>query len=150
MRALTLWQPWAHAICYHGKRIENRPCRPPNHRMGRTFAIHAGLRWDPQFGEVAELEDFPRGYMGTVARRDCVFGAVVATAFLYAASNREDELRYYCGDDQVEKWWCPGQYGLVLKRVRRVTTPIPVRGAQGFWRLPPLVAQLVRDNTLAF
>ncbi len=150
MRALTIWQPWAHAICYHGKCIENRKRRPPSHLIGEQIAIHAGLKWDPQFGNFAELQDFPPGYMGRIARKKCTFGAVVATAFLYAASNREDELRHYAGDDQVEKWWSPGQYGLVLKRVRRVVPPIPILGAQGFWRLPPNVEQLVIDCTLAF
>ena len=45
-RALTLWQPWASAICSGPKRIENRPIPPPDRIIGQRIFIHAGKTWD--------------------------------------------------------------------------------------------------------
>ena len=42
MKALTLHAPWAWAICFLGKRVENRTWAPPSGMIGKRFAIHAG------------------------------------------------------------------------------------------------------------
>ena len=72
MKALTLWRPWPAAICYFGKRVENRTWCPPAYLLGQDLAIHAGVRIDE--AEVEDLiynEDDARavlpGHMGIVA-----------------------------------------------------------------------------------
>lgn len=43
MKALTIRPQWAHAIAWHGKRIENRTRPfPRTLRVDERFAIHAG------------------------------------------------------------------------------------------------------------
>jgi len=45
--ALTLWQPWATLIALGHKDIENREWAPPQHLIGKRFAIHAGKTVEP-------------------------------------------------------------------------------------------------------
>jgi hypothetical protein len=52
-RALTVVQPWAHAIVHLGKDIENRSWKPPETLIGKRFAIHAGCKCSAE-----ALEDF--------------------------------------------------------------------------------------------
>ncbi|MEV4212644.1 DUF4326 domain-containing protein [Micromonospora sp. NPDC049662] len=47
--ALTVQQPWAWAIAYAGKRVENRTWAPPEAAIGHLLAIHAGQRWWPRW-----------------------------------------------------------------------------------------------------
>mgnify|MGYP003560963222 CR=1 FL=1 len=43
MKALTLHAPWAHAVAWLGKPLENRGWPPPLSIVGERIAIHAGL-----------------------------------------------------------------------------------------------------------
>lgn len=45
MHAITLRQPWAHAVAHFGKDVENRPRRPPAHLIGERVAIHVSKTW---------------------------------------------------------------------------------------------------------
>ena len=56
MRALTLWQPWAHAVAHLGKRIENRPWKPWPAVIGTRVAIHAAAKVDA-LGEASGAPD---------------------------------------------------------------------------------------------
>ena len=42
--AISIQQPWAHAIVYRGKNIENRTWKCPKKYMRRTILIHAGAQ----------------------------------------------------------------------------------------------------------
>lgn len=44
MRGLSVKQPWAGAIAYGPKRVENRPWMAPSSIIGETIAIHASSR----------------------------------------------------------------------------------------------------------
>lgn len=46
MKALTLWEPWASALVYGPKDVENRPWRPYGGVYGEWVLIHAGQAWD--------------------------------------------------------------------------------------------------------
>lgn len=110
-RALSIRQPWAWAILYAGKDIENRTWAT-NFR-GRV-AIHAGMRYDEGGDAVLECKyglqvpsDLPRGgIVGSVEIVDCV-----------RASNSP---------------WFEGPYGFVLKDPKPLSF-IPMRGALGIF-----------------
>ena len=136
MRALTIWQPWAHAILHLEKRIENRPWACPKHLRRKLFAIHAGKRFDAEsFGDLA-------GELGTLPPREEIpLGAVVGVAMVDRVVIASSSLL----DPEQVRWWA-GPYGWELSHVRALPAPIPCRGFQGFWPLPDDVRSQVRDE----
>lgn len=128
MRALTLWQPWAWAICHAGKRIENRPWKPWPSVVGRDVAIHAGAKGDPDAYLVmpGRAKDLP-------LPADLPRSAVVAVA----------RVTGWAGDDldlsPEQRRWFSGPYGWTLEDVRVLPQPVPCKGSLGLWSLPPAV-----------
>jgi hypothetical protein len=111
LRALTLWQPWASAVAYLGKDIENRG----HHRTYRGLVlIHAGLRLDSLAVQhmPADLE-LPRK-------------AVVAVA-------RITGMHTDC-DGRCSPWaHADAAWHWQLADVHALTRPVPTPGAQGLW-----------------
>ena len=122
MKALTLIRPWPWAILYGGKRCENRTWRPPASVVGQVIAIHAGRTYD----EAAE-ERICR-IMGSGTDGSRIDEGIVGTARITGVV---DSLP---GDP-----WFVGPFGWVLGDVRALARPIPCRGSQGLWALPPEV-----------
>lgn len=73
MRALTVQQPWAWAIVYGGKDVENRTRNIAGAYRG-PLAIHAGLRWSDRGARSGLVWDALRNLygwpVGPVAARD--------------------------------------------------------------------------------
>lgn len=119
MRAITVKQPWAHAIIHLGKDIENRPSM---WRYRGPIAIHAGKAddgdgyWDVRI-PVAD-------------RRGLARGAVIGVADLTGCH----PARPGCCDSQ---WAQDAGWHLTLARPRALNTPVPARGMLGPWNLPP-------------
>ncbi|AGP55893.1 MULTISPECIES: ASCH domain-containing protein [Streptomyces violaceusniger group] len=127
MKALTVHQPWADAIAYGGKRIENRSWTPPAAAVGSTILIHAGKTFDPTARFVITdwkaLDNWPD------AR-----GAIIATAVL-AGHHRADGCCAPWGDARGHHWQ--------LTDVQPLTEPVPCRGAQRLWT-PGVAVQAIR------
>lgn len=133
--ALTLRQPWAHAIAHGEKRIENRSWRPSANVLGSTIAIHAGAK--PRGRALAEVECLCRELhldFGAVQ-----YGGVVATARVADVLEREPPIAspHYL-------WWA-GPLAWVLDDVRTIEL-VPCKGAQGIWRLPSAAEAQVRER----
>lgn len=134
IRGLTLWRPWAWSIVHGSKRVENRPWAPPRSIMGQYIALHAGKHWDydgaakiaqahPEMPRTSDLH--PLGIVGVARVVDVATSAI-------------DDL-------PMEQWhWYFGPYGWVLEDVIALPKPVPCRGAQGLWPLPPAVLEAVR------
>lgn len=131
--ALTLIQPWAHAIEQLGKRIENRGWAPPRWVVGQCIYIHAGAKLDRDSVESLEMRgyDIPaplpqRSIGSSVVVRGWVqpdgryFGALSASA---ARRVLEDE------------WYVPGQIAWVLDEVRLLAERRPAVGKLGLWEV---------------
>jgi hypothetical protein len=137
MRALSVRQPWAWAIC-HGKDVENRS-RGTRHRG--LLAIHASKSApfkadldDPRIIDAIAANGF------RVDDPPSAQGAVVAVAELVGChSDETEEPRTSCSP-----WAAQGQYHWGLRNVRPLADPVPCRGALGLWRLPEGVEKLVR------
>lgn len=124
MKALTIWQPWAWAIAYHEKRVENRHWSPPQSLIGCRFAIHAGkMRDNEAVGHLLAN--------GISVSYDMAFGAIVATAVL-------DEVWTDALDAKLagQSFWWSGPFGWALRDIVTLPEPIPCRGAQGLWEVP--------------
>lgn len=161
LHALTLIQPWAWAIAHAGKDVENRTWAPPEHLIGSDLAIHAGAKpcdedalyglyevggvlddpemLDPeQVAEMREAGDTHR----LVAMPDAATmarSAVVCVARLTRIERRGS------GRMRFSPWYC-GPVGWCFDNVRALAAPVPCKGAQGLWTLPPDVEARVREQ----
>jgi hypothetical protein len=110
--ALTVRQPWASAIIYAGKDVENRSWTT-SHR-GRLY-IHAGMRADPE-EVLSPVIPTPRGViLGYVQLLDIV-------------------------TNSKSRWAEPGQYHWLLANPVLLSTPVPAKGRLGLWSLNSVVA----------
>lgn len=122
MKALTVRQPWAHAIAALGKTIENRTWAHPYYRG--LLAIHAAARWagDDAAARVFELS-------GAYVLKTPM-SAVIAVVELVDICTRLDGCD--CGP-----WAIPGQCHWQLANPRQLAEPVPCKGRLGLWDLPP-------------
>lgn len=144
IRGLTIHQPWAYAITWAEKRIENRAWRyAPTYRG--WVAIHAGAstgtRDDYEYALelVAEIADLPIDIvMHGVQDRSAVL-AVARLASVCSDSFDMPDVVCGCGP-----WAFPRQRHFLLADVRPLGRPVPCKGALGLWRLPEDVDAAVR------
>jgi hypothetical protein len=123
--ALSIRQPWAHAIVQGWKPVENRVWHT---KMRGSICIHAS-----RYHKASWLDDID-GYTNLLAERgidapiptpeDLTFGAIVGTAEIID-----------CVTDHPSEWFA-GPHAMVLTNARPLAKPIPVIGMLGFfeWR----------------
>lgn len=165
MKAISIRQPWAFAICYFGKRVENRDwdlrggnIAQARRLVGSDILIHAAKgctrdEWDDAcefMASFAHPHDGPKGVtIKTVPR-----GLIVATAKLVAVVRTLDNgcrvpanaggsacsfchaLHLYTACPNHDPWAIPGTVGLILDDVRPLPRPVPFKGALGFFEVP--------------
>lgn len=125
IKGLTLWQPWAWAVAYAGKQVENRSWKPPRQLVGEWIAIHAGQRFDRS--AVQQIRE-----LGIELAAECSQkGVIVAVARLVGVV-----------EESADPWFV-GPVGWVLGEVQAVK-PLPCSGSQGLWNLPPDVLAELR------
>ena len=152
MRALTVRQPWATAIIWGAKDIENRP-RMTRYR-GRLW-IHAGMH-HPDWGdylEVRALSGIKFGWLDT--RRTSAAEVERAqrrkehTGALGVILGSVDVVGCH-GDETGESlescspWARHSQQHWMLANPQPLPDPVPCKGALGLWRLPDEVEKAVR------
>ena len=161
MKALTLTCPWAHAVAYWGKPIENRTWRPPRELFGQRLAIHAGRspfreRKDGALiasakgaDELVEALVFcakasggrvPPGPSAWLHERSSAILCVATVAGWVRDNGEFDVLSSLPGARDLAGSpgpWFVGPYGWVLTDVVTLAEPVPCKGAQGLWTVPP-------------
>lgn len=151
--ALTLWRPWT--ACFTdlppecAKRIENRGWVT---RYRGDVWLHAGKKFDEDAIDTIE-EIVPAKHWPTMVRADQHPTGVVAVAELVGVCTEMlSESGFYGGPDcDCGPWAFPGEAHWKFANVRKLATPVPCRGAQQLWALPPDVeaecrAQLVAES----
>ncbi len=124
MRAITLHRPWDILIARGIKTIENRPWKPGRAlTAGDTFAIHAGKHFDESCIPRAQHLGVPLAFFSGT----CVDSAIVAVVRFVGVVSESDDP------------WYTGPFGWVLDSPVALERPVPCRGYQGLWTLPPLV-----------
>jgi hypothetical protein len=117
MKALSVQQPYANKIIFHGKDIENRTrCTS----FQGTVAIHASMKLHPN------------AKLSKKAKDELVRGAIVGVVDVVD-----------CVDNHKSKWFI-GPYGYVLKNPRPLATPIPCKGMLGFWKVSPKMEREIK------
>jgi ASCH domain len=124
VKALTLQQPWAWAVIYGGKDVENRRWRTA---YRGPLLIHAGKNADPDpeaharlLWTMADPEAFaqPRG---AFKAREAIIGFVYLSDVL---------------TDSPSRWATAGSYHWVMEFPSPVDPLVPCRGRPGLW-VPP-------------
>lgn len=136
VKCISLWQPWASLIALGAKTIETRSW-PTNH-CG-PMAIHASKRFGPEERDICLEEPFYSALESMFNHTRGVFevplGAILCIVDLqeclrfvegYRPPRREQDF----GD------FGPGRYGWQMKLVRKLETPVPFKGSQGFFEVP--------------
>ena len=122
MKALTIKQPWVHAILQEGKDIENRSWQ---RKFRGWLALHASA-------QPRRDADFPRGVcvpdLGTLD-----YSAICGVARVVDIVTKSRSKWFWRPDDGSTN------FGWVLAEVKVLTTPIPCKGALGLWDVPPKV-----------
>lgn len=129
MKALSVWQPWAHLIVHGAKPVENRTWSTS---YRGPLLIHAGKKRDEDswFSARAILDtldprpEFPRATPNTLA-----YGAIVGVVRLADCVPSEScELPFANRS--------PGGFCWVFEDARDFFEPIPYRGMQGLFLVP--------------
>lgn len=137
MRAISILEPWASAIAFHGKDIENRTWPAPAKVVGQIVAIHAsaGLHELRGFRDLrhAPAHQRPLVELAHAGNCDATRCHYVATGIVAETLTEADftALRWR------SPWFC-GPQGQRLAQVVPVTPSTrkmlgPVRGKLGYW-----------------
>ncbi len=170
MRALTERHPWGWMISHGGKAVENRGWAPPDALLGQRFAIHAGKLpapgkggaasadyWDEIAAAVADLDRegllplalgpiTPRQLLAASSAIACTVrlaGWVTPHARQYRSAMHDDNATVIAA---CRSPWFGGPVGWVLLDVLALPEPVPCKGAQGLWTLPPDVEAKVLEQ----
>lgn len=165
MKAITLRHPWAFAVAFAGKDVENRDWDDRLADLmglpafiGSEIAIHGGSA--PKRGKNKgwlELTDGIRAihgmtggnlpntaaqYLarqpGPLCAEHFITPGIVALATLTGARRGSES-----------SWAVPGQLHLELSNVRPLSQAVLCPGAQGFWTLPPDLEEIVERRAAA-
>jgi hypothetical protein len=161
-------QPWSWALSIGAKPVENRDWPPPSRLFGKPLAIHAGRQFDgeaadflaknrPAFGLADPLpkpSEIALGHVVAVARlAGAVFVAEVEEARPGEPLSRKLEVRDIRGTvtparaaELAASPWAAGPFLWVLEDVVRIDPPVPCRGFQKLWTVPPAITDVVRER----
>lgn len=148
MRGLTLTRPWPFAILglapLAAKRVENRAVRYPAHLKGELICLHAGKTYDP------EAADFILQTCGIEPPddADCPQGIVGVCRVVGWLFKDHEHVRDAFGPITFpvppgQDRWFFGPWGWILDDVQKLATPVPCRGMQGLWPVPPTIEEKV-------
>lgn len=115
VRAITIKQPWASAIFYQGKDIENRSWAT---KYRGPLLIHSGLVY---------AKDAPKLFPANMTCPEpcditMLYGCILGVVDLVD-----------CVSEHKSRWWL-GEYGFVLKNPRLFRKPYECRGKLGLWK----------------
>lgn len=137
MKALSLWQPWAHLVAVGAKSYETRSWAT---EYRGWVAIHAAKHWTRELHRLATTHPVCWFWQQQEVH---VFGAIVAVAELRACCQAEDikaAIEYLWPSGRCEQElafgdFSAGRFAWELGSVVRLNTPVFCRGRQGLWTL---------------
>jgi hypothetical protein len=156
MLALTLWRPWDTALLVLGKPVENRNWPPPMSLVGQRFALHSGKKWDEggacRVVEISNAAGVAPVVIGAALERaEKLESAIIGTVRLARVIRRVEvrelpphqmgfkgAVAYSAAQDPLQASpWFFGDFGWVCEDPFLLPEPVPCRGAQKLWKLPP-------------
>lgn len=126
MRAISLWQPWASAMCSGVKRNETRSW--PTSYRGDLLICSAKRK--PSLEEVGDMATFETAMAMPYGCALCVVELYdcVPTALFYGATPLKiSEAESSLGD------YTAGRFAWLTRNCRKLKRPMPILGHQGLW-----------------
>ena len=123
-RALSIIQPWAECIIFHGKNVENRSWSTEKRGY---IAIHASAKVDKN-----RYEQVHDNYGLKLNPDESSFGCIIGFVKIVDVVDKNTISR------KTKKWFM-GDYGFVLDDIIILKEPVPVKGFLNFWKIPPTV-----------
>lgn len=141
MRAMSVLQPWAWAICHGGKPLENRTeksnvLRQARKSIGELVAIHTGVR-PPTLIEWQHVRDMARHHPGAPPLPTSALlptGAIVGVARIVGVV--DDRQGAIAAVGAGVRWWA-GPHAIVLAEAQPLHRHIPAKGFLYLWELKP-------------
>jgi hypothetical protein len=153
--AISMWQPYASLMFVwdrergeFAKAFETRSHKLPDRLINEWVIIHATAKFAPEESITSALNDlcydmFGCGYNYSLPRGAAIgrvrFGVPVPTGEL-AAFQPETEIA--AGD------WTPGRWAWPVMEAELFAMPVPMKGAQGWWRCPASAIEAQRAETV--
>lgn len=162
MRAISLWEPWAQLMALEKKKDETRNGVT---KVRGEVAICAALKWtaelralclrEPFYSTLMESIEKPKGIEGAFDLLTGIpRGVVVSVGELYDSIKSEKWIELHEEELQanvsqaVREYafgnYAPGRGVWRFRNMRRLAKPVPVRGGQQWFNLPPEVEAAVR------
>lgn len=159
---LTMWQPWAWAIAAGLKDLENRDWAPPTSL--RWLAIHSGSK--PSTKKSANPDTYSIEYIERMMEDiadltgpkpptldEMAFGAIIGVAEVIGYHSRgqmPSHLRFNkrtetMPDPEASPWRSDTEFAILFGRVATLETPIPHKGTQKLWVVPPEHLVVLRE-----
>ena len=153
MKALSLIRPWAWTFFFppepYRKHLENRVWKPPESIIDTRVAFHSGRKIDKD-----DIEYIINAIPGCQALPswarafdEGIIGTVVIRGWLH---NEGLFPTHYPPRLNVpgpgQKIWFFGPYAMVTEDERVLATPIPCKGALGFWDVPPDIERQIIEQ----
>jgi len=129
MKALSIRQPWLHAILTEGKDIENRTWQT-KHRG--WIALHAS-------GKPMKDVEFP-GRLKTPELKELDYSAICGIARVLDVVTKSRSKWFFRYDDGTVN------YGWVLGEVIPLKTPIECRGSLGLWTVEAGIVRKIKKQ----
>jgi hypothetical protein len=118
MKALSLKQPWAELILQGKKKIDLRKW---NTNFRGRFLIHASKNPDEKAMKKFNFKSLPCGF-------------IVGEAELIDVKNYKGNKEEFDNDKELHLATSDfGEFGFILKNVKRISPIIPSKGNLGFW-----------------
>lgn len=125
MKALTISQPFASLIADGEKFVENR-------KWGTDYrgplAIHAGK--GTQYLDASELAEYPTGCIVAIAT---LFACMPLESMRRLSRSQVIQASALTIGEVLDHPHTEGPWCWILRDVKKLTMPIPCRGAQGLW-----------------
>jgi len=126
MKALSIRQPWVHAILNSGKDVENRSWQSS---FRGWIALHSCAK-------PSRDARFPRGIL--IPDLDTLdYSAICGVAKLADMATKSRSKWFGRTREYVN-------YGWVLANVIPLKTPIPCKGSLGLWNVPPVALRKIK------
>ena len=116
-------QPWAHAIMYLMKDIENRVWHVPRRFHGQRVLLHTGKSTSEFDEDTFDSIENIVGHSIPHHMAEYPFGAIVGSVIL-VDSSRQNRWN--------SKWFC-GPIGWMQRDPQPLSEPIPCKGQRGFF-----------------
>jgi hypothetical protein len=121
MYAISIKQPWAWAILYAGKDVENRSWVLPTKYTNVPLWLHTGQTYDIQGA------DFMSDRLGVDPPNNLPLGAIVGN------------IQFKDCVQKSNSRWFFGPYGWVVDKVKPLPNPVTCKGQLKFWEPKDLV-----------